>query len=122
MPRNPFAKKYAGRGWSQPPTASSFAKAHGLIRWMETYWPLKWSPVARSTGGTLIRRRANIRSRWICWHIMRKTWAMTLEEIAAVFECDHTSIIHGLGAIRPEWVADAAKIEKEFMTVWVRGR
>ena len=52
------------------------------------------------------RKRAFVAVRHVIWAVMRSRWHMTLQDIADVFDRDHTSVLHGIR------VANVAMVEQ----------
>jgi len=47
------------------------------------------------------RKRAYVAVRQAIWVVMRTRWRMTLQDIADVFDRDHTTILHGIRVADP---------------------
>lgn len=57
------------------------------------------------------RRRKFVRARFLCMYIMRMKLKLTLAEIAAEFNRDHTTVMHALTIINNELSVSAYKNE-----------
>jgi chromosomal replication initiation ATPase DnaA len=65
--------------------------AHQIIFAVAEYYDV---PLRRLLSETRTNRVA--RARWVAMYLLRKTTAMSLEEIGCAFARDHTTVIHGV--------------------------